>query len=128
MKKIIISTLIATLTISSPAYAYAYPQYSAETQKLLQEAGIEYNVPLDEVMRRQENYKKNKANKSTPSQNTVVKSTNTQVNPAIPNQDKEKSWGELRINSNYSNQVYYNPDHGSRMEGFDEFRYVWELN
>ena len=71
MKRIIISTLIATLAISSPAFAY--PQYSAETQKLMQETGIEYNVPLDEVMRRQENYKKNKANKSTPSQNTAVK-------------------------------------------------------
>lgn len=125
MKRIIISTLIATLSISSPVFAY--PQYSAETQKLMQEAGIEYNVPLDEVMRRQDDYKKNKANKSTPSQNTAVKSANN-PNPAIPNQDKEKSWGELRINSNYSDRVYYNPDHGSRMEGFDEFRYVWELN
>ena len=123
MKKIISLTIILTLAFS--INIYAYPQYSAETQKLMQEAGIEYNVPLDEVMRRQETYKKNKANKSTPSQNTVVKSTN---NPAIPNQEKEKSWGELRINSNYSDQVYYNPDHGSRMEGFDEFRYVWELN
>ena len=125
MKKILSLTIILTLAFS--VNIYAYPQYSAETQKLMQEAGIEYNVPLDEVMRRQENYKKNKANKSTPSQNTAVKSTNT-PNPAIPNQDKEKSWGELRINSNYSDQVYYNPDHGSRMEGFDEFRYVWELN
>lgn len=123
--KIITLTIILSLAISTPVFAI--PQYSEETQKLMQEAGIEYNVPLDEVMKRQENYKKNKANKSTPSQNTAVKSANT-PNPAIPNQDKEKSWGELRINSNYSDQVYYNPDHGSRMEGFDEFRYVWELN
>jgi len=125
MRKFLSLTIILTLAFS--VNIYAYPQYSAETQKLMQETGIEYNVPLDEVMRRQETYKKNKANKSTPSQNTAVKSANN-PNPAIPNQDKEKSWGELRINSNYSDQVYYNPDHGSRMEGFDEFRYVWELN
>lgn len=121
MKKIIIFTLILTLAISTPAIAK--PQYSAETQKLMQESGIEYNVPVDEVMKRQEDYKKNR--KPTPTQDTAPKATN---NPAIPNQDKEKSWGELRINSNYSDRVYYNPNHGSRMEGFDEFRYVWELN
>ena len=119
MKRIIISTLIATLAISSPVFAY--PQYSAETQKLMQEAGIEYNVPLDEVMRRQETYKKNRANKSTPSQNTAVKS-----NPY--NEPTEKSgFDELRINENYRDQVWHPVDRGFRMQGFDELRYPDEM-
>ena len=121
MKKIISLTIILTLAFS--VNIYAYPQYSSETQKLMQESGIEYNVPLDEVMRRQETYKKNKANKSTSSQNTVVKSTN---NPY--NEPTEKSgFDELRINSNYRDQVWHPVDRGFRMQGFDELRYPDEL-
>lgn len=121
MKKIIISTLILTLAISTPVIAK--PQYSVETQKLMQESGIEHDVPLNEVMRRQEDYKKNKAKKSTPTQNTAPKSTN---NPY--NEPEEKSgFDELRINENYRDQVWHPTDRGFRMKGFDELRYPDEL-
>lgn len=119
MKKIIISTLILTLAISTPVIAK--PQYSVETQKLMQESGIEHDVPLNEVMRRQEDYKKNR--KTTTTQDTAPKVTN---NPY--NEPTEKSgFDELRINENYRDQVWHPTDRGFRMKGFDELRYPDEL-
>ena len=121
MKKLIIFTLILTLAISTPVLAK--PQYSANTQKLMQESGIEYNVPVDEVMKRQEDYKKNKANKTTATQNTVPKSAN---NPY--NEPEEKSgFDELRINENYIQDIWQ-PDYPVvRLKGFDEIHLPNEL-
>ena len=114
MKKLLAFTLIFTLAFS--VNTCALPQYSAETQKLMQEAGIEYDTPLDEVMRRQEAYKKNK---STPTQEIGLKSTNTTSQRAAVSKN---GFDELRVNENYLNDVWH-PDYPVVFyEGFDELR------
>ena len=64
MKRIIVLTIIATTLLSSPAMAY--PQYSEESKRLGQQAGLEFDVPLEEVLSRQEARKNGQANKTTP--------------------------------------------------------------
>ena len=121
MKRLIVSVIIFTLVLSTNIFAY--PQYSVETQKLMEEAGIEYNVPLDEVMSRQEQRKQRIASKPAQSQNTIVKSSTISYN-----EPAEKSgFDELRINENYRDQVWHPANRGFRMKGFDELRYPDEL-
>ena len=60
MKRIIALTLIFSIALSCPCYA------SEETHRLAREAGIEYDTPLEEVLRRQEARNQSKANNSTP--------------------------------------------------------------
>lgn len=62
MKRLIVLSLLATTLISSTVYARPL---SESTRKLMQEAGIEYDVPVEEVLRRQEAIKSGKAYKST---------------------------------------------------------------
>ena len=123
MKRLIVSVIIFTLVLSTNIFAY--PQYSAETQKLMEEAGIEYNVPLDEVMSRQDQRKQRAASKpkATQSQNTTVKSPTISYNEPT----QKSGFDELRINDNYRDQVWHPTNRGFRMEGFDELRYPDEL-
>lgn len=60
MKKALVLTLIFSIALSCPCYA------SEETHRLAREAGIEYDTPLEEVLRRQEARNQSKTNNSTP--------------------------------------------------------------
>ena len=41
----------------------------------------------------------------------------------------ESTWGELHVNENFRQNVYYDASkENQRIKGFDEIRYVWELN
>jgi len=172
MKRLLIMTLTMTVLLSYPVYAK--PQYSPETLRLMQEAGIEYNTPVNEVMNRQEALKSGKGNKTTSVNKKTRKTAKTdeykvygkqsvkvtdtsdglhiynndynnpsnygakystdefriygQDSPANDGHD-ESTWGELHINENFRKDVYYKPEkEKQRLKGFDEFRYVWELN
>lgn len=141
MKHFIVVTIIFIVAISTPVMAL--PQYSAETQKLLKDAGIEYNTPLDEVMSRQRD-RQMRLNKKDISESA----NKNDITVNIPNGAKysgdefhtvpidkaaddgydNSTWGELHINSNYAANVYHPNPTGTRLKGFDELRYVDDLN
>lgn len=126
MKRLIIATIIASTLLSCPCYAY--PQYSEETLRLMKEAGLEVDVPLDEVMSRQEARKNGQTNKTTTdSQNCQNKANRRNLKTAndeykIFSNGSDKSVkvtdtsDELHI---YSNE-YSNPT-GYSKYSYDEF-------
>ena len=169
--KALVLTLIFSIALSCPCYA------SEETHRLAREAGIEYDTPLEEVLRRQEARNQSKANNSTPttengqekSQRPLkssndelriyggdsVKVTNTDdlhiysndyENPSgyskysndefkiagkeTPANDgyEESTWGELHINENYRQNVYYEPEKDKNRLEIDEYRLPWQMN
>ena len=179
MKRVLILTAILTIALSSPVYA----DYSPESKRLGEEAGLAMEYDLDEIMARQDALKQQKANKSTLVSENALKTpnkslksrndeyrivsgggknsvkvtdtedelhiySNTYSNPTnygakystdefrvygmdTPANDghDESTWGELHINRNYRKNVFYEPEKESkRIQGFDELRYVWELN
>lgn len=177
IKRLIALTLILTTTLSCTCYAK--PKYSEESLRLAREAGLEYDTPLEEVLRRQETLKsgqanktpttqngQNKANKSLKSRNdeyrvvnggSGVKVTDTsdelhiysdtyntpsnygakfsndefkvfgQDTPANDGYE-ESTWGELHINENYRQNVYYEPEKDKNRLEIDEYRLPWQMN
>lgn len=85
MKRLIILTIALTTLLSVPVYAQGY---SEETHRLAREAGIEYDTPLEEVLRRQETRNQSKVNNSTP---------NTENGQEKPQRPLKNSNDELRI-------------------------------
>lgn len=78
MRTIILTFSLTFLFINvSTIPAMAYPQYSEESKKLGREAGLEYDVPLDEIMRRQEALKSGKAIESTTTSEKGQETSNT---------------------------------------------------
>lgn len=62
MKRILVLTLIFTVSLSYPCYAKGY---SEETKRLMQEAGLGQEHSLEDILSRQEALKSGKANNST---------------------------------------------------------------
>ena len=181
MKRLIILTIALTTLLSVPVYAQGY---SEETHRLAREAGIEYDTPLEEVLRRQEARNQSKANNSTPTTENgqekpqsplkgandefhiangtgqdTVKVTDTDglhiysndyadgyanaYYGAKNNYDEfhtapydigandgyeESTWGELHINRNYRQNVYYEPEKDKNRLEIDEYRLPWQMN
>ncbi len=138
--------LMIFLSFIMNTVVFALPKYSPETIKLGREAGLNLDeeVPLEEIMRRQEAYNRKKELRRAQENSTVRQPMQTMVsgqgaifsydefhirgNYTAPN-DGYKSGGfdELHINENYKQNVYHPEHRGFRMEGFDEFRYVDEM-
>lgn len=75
MKRILLLSLIFTVSLSYPCYA---KDYSEETKRLMQEAGLGQEYTVDEIMARQEALKSEQANNSTPTtQNSQNKANST---------------------------------------------------
>jgi hypothetical protein len=81
MKRTIILTIALTTLLSTPCYAL--PEYSAETKKLLQEAGMGQDYSVEEIMERQEAYRAGKANNSTPTNQNTVKTSNRRLKGGV---------------------------------------------
>ena len=118
MKRIIALTLILTVTLSYPCYA------TEETKRLAREAGIEYDTPLEEVLRRQEARNQSKANDSTldtgnglETNARPLKSSNDELRIYGGNSVKVTNTDDLHI---YSND-YQNPT-GYSKYSYDEFK------
>ena len=118
MKRIIALTLIFSVALSCPCYA------SEETHRLAREAGIEYDTPLEEVLRRQEARNQSKANNSTPNTENgqekaqrPLKSSNDELRIYGGDSVKVTNTDDLHI---YSND-YENPSGYSKYSN-DEFK------
>jgi len=118
MKRIIALTLIFSIALSCPCYA------SEETHRLAREAGIEYDTPLEEVLRRQEARNQSKANNST--LNTENRQEKAQ-RPLKSNNDELRIYGgdSVKVTNTddlhiYSND-YENPSGYSKYSN-DEFK------
>ncbi len=147
-KLIIAVALAIVLSFILNVSAFAIPELSPETRRLCEEAGLEFDVPLEEIMRRQEEYNRKKAMKSegessqTPAYGQPGQKTTVSAPGAIFSYDELHIGGrntapndgygsggfdELHVNENYRQNVYHPEHRGFRMEGFDEFRYVDEM-
>jgi hypothetical protein len=118
MKRILVLTLIFSISLSYPVYAK--PQYSPETLRLMQEAGIEYNTPVNEVMNRQEALKSGKGNKTTSVNKKTRKTAKT---------DEYKVYGKqsVKVTDTSDGLHIYNNDYNSPSNygakySTDEFR------
>ena len=118
MKKALVLTLIFSVILSCPCYA------SEETHRLAREAGIEYDTPLEEVLRRQEARNQSKANNSTPNTENgqeksqrPLKSSNDELRIYGGDSVKVTNTDDLHI---YSND-YENPSGYSKYSN-DEFK------
>lgn len=123
MKRIIALTLIFGIVLSCPCYA------SEETHRLAREAGIEYDTPLEEVLRRQEARNQSKANNSTPTTENgqeksqrPLKSSNDELRIYGTGQDTVKvtDTDGLHIYSNDYADGYANAYYGAK-NSYDEF-------
>lgn len=63
MKRILVLTLIFSISLSYPCYAKGY---SEETKRLMQEADLGQEHSLEDILSRQETLKSGQANNSTP--------------------------------------------------------------
>jgi len=63
MKRILVLTLIFSISLSHPCYAKGY---SEETKRLMQEAGLGQEHSLEDILSRQEALKSGQTNNSTP--------------------------------------------------------------
>ena len=110
MKRIIALTLVFTLAFSVNTFA---AKYSPETQRLMEEAGLGEDNSVEEIMRRQEEYKRNKANNSTPNTvtgqngaNRTLKSSNDEFK-VIP------GGGGVKVTNTPDELHIYNNDYGT---------------
>ena len=140
MEKIIVLVFTISLIMCTPVAAL--PQYSSETLKQMEAAGIEHDTPLDEIMSRQrdrqerlkqKNVVGNPATTETVSNPSGAKFSNDEFriapNDKAPDDGYNSStWGELHINSHYARNVYHPNPTGTRFKGWDELRYVDDLN
>lgn len=126
MKRIIALTLIFSVILSCPCYA------SEETHRLAREAGLEYDTPLEEVLRRQEARNQSKANNSTPNTENgqekpqrPLKNSNDELRIYGTGQDtvKETDTDGLHIYSNDYADGYNSANYGSK-QSTDEFHTV----
>ena len=103
MKKLTGMIIIASLLIANTIPAYARPEYSEETKRLMREAGLQTEeLEWEEIDRRQQEYRRRKG---------LSTSSND----------------ELHINENYKQNVWHPEHRGYRINGFDEFRYPDEM-
>ena len=140
MRKIIILAFAISAVTCTPVAAH--PQYNSETLKQMEAAGLEYDVPLDEIMSRQrdrqerlkhKNVVGNPATTHPVSDTPGAKFSNDEFritpNDKAPDDGYNSStWGELHINSHYARNVYHPNPTGTRFKGWDELRYVDDLN
>ena len=144
-KIILLISLILPLSLFMSVPVSAQIKYSQETQKLMKEAGIEYDNSWEEISRRQAEMQKMRSLKKKDSsgqsgqdkagaeadKNGVKYSYDEyriSGSQTAPNNGyKSGGFDELHINENYKQNVYHPTDRGFRMEGFDEFRYVDEM-
>ncbi len=147
--KLVIAVFLSiVLSFVMNVSVFAIPELSPETRRLCEEAGLEFDVPLEEIMRRQEEYNRKKAMKRA-GENDPVKTSgqpDQQATVSAPgaifsydelriggrNTAPNDGYGsggfdELHINENYRQNVYHSENRGFRMEGFDEFRFVDEM-
>lgn len=123
MMKALVLTLIFSIALSCPCYA------SEETHRLAREAGIEYDTPLEEVLRRQEALNQSKANNSTPTTENgqekpqrPLKGANDELRIYGTGQDTVKvtDTDGLHIYSNEYADGYANAYYGAK-NSYDEF-------
>ena len=123
MKKALVLTLIFSVALSCPCYA------SEETHRLAREAGIEYDTPLEEVLRRQEARNQSKTNNSTPTTENgqekaqrPLKNSNDELRIYGTGQDTVKvtDTDGLHIYSNDYADGYANAYYGAK-NSYDEF-------
>ena len=66
MKKIVVFMLTMILILANVTSAYALPEYSEETKRLMREAGLQVDYPeWEEIDRRQQEYQRQKNSKSS---------------------------------------------------------------
>jgi len=125
MKRLIALTLILTTTLSCTCYAKS--KYSEESLRLAREAGLEYDTPLEEVLRRQEALKSGQANNSTPTTKKSLKTSQKGANDEFhiangTGQDTVKvtDTDDLHIYSNDYADGYANAYYGAK-NSWDEF-------
>ena len=125
IKRLIALTLILTTTLSCTCYAK--PKYSEESLRLAREAGLEYDTPLEEVLRRQEALKSGQANNSTPTAKKSLKTSQKGANDEFhiangTGQDTVKvtDTDDLHIYSNDYADGYANAYYGAK-NSWDEF-------
>lgn len=140
MRKIIILAFAISAVTCTPVAAH--PQYNSETLKQMEAAGLEYDVPLDEIMSRQRDQQErlkhknvvgNPATTDPAGDISGAKFSNDEFritpNDKAPDDGYNSStWGELHINSHYARNVYHPNPTGTRFKGWDELRYVDDLN
>ena len=125
MKRLIALTLILTTILSCTCYAK--PKYSEESLRLAREAGLEYDTPLEEVLRRQEALKSGQANNSTPATKKSLKTSQKGAddefhiaNGTGQNTVKVTDTDDLHIYSNDYADGYANAYYGAK-NSWDEF-------
>ena len=100
MKKLTGMIIMAALFLSTCIPAYARPQYSEETKRLMREAGL-----------RTEELEFHTVPKDTPANDGY----------------RFGGFDELHINEKYRQNVWHPEHRGYRINGFDEFRYPDEM-
>lgn len=131
--KTFILTLLTGLILTTPVYAS--PEYSEETKRLMQEAGLGQEYTVDEIMARQEALKSGQANNSTPAtqngQNKANSTTTRRIKGGVDEYRVVAGGGkdstqvtdtkdELHVYSNEYANGYNNANYGAK-NSYDEF-------
>ncbi|MCR4907745.1 MAG: hypothetical protein K5985_02875 [Lachnospiraceae bacterium] len=138
-------TILIVIAASSRVYAGVF-DYSEESKRLMEEAGLDYENDWDEINRRQierrnriNDQKNTVSSQETIRQGTEVRSTDygakfsyDEFHTApvdIPSNDGYRSgnFDELHINENYRQDVWHPENRGGRLNGFDEFHFPDEM-
>ena len=129
MKRTIILTIALTTLLSTPCYAL--PEYSEETKRLMQEAGLGQEYTVDEIMARQEALKSGQTNNSTPTNQNTVKTSNRRLKGSIDEYRVASGTGQqsvqvtdtkdgLHVYSDSYANGYKSANYGSK-NSYDEF-------
>ena len=114
MKKLTGMIIIAALLIANTIPAYARPEYSEETKRLMKEAGLQVEeLEWEEINRRQQEYRNRKNSTSSNDELHIRSNGSTSGSVAVTD-----TADELHIYSNeYANQ---SRNYGSK-NSYDEF-------
>lgn len=130
MRRIFALTMIITILLSYPCYAY--PKYDAETERLMREAGLQVDYDLDNIMERQDALYGNKGTTGTPTTQKSVRTSQSSSKRSLKTSNDEykvvngggnnsvkvtDTEDELHIYSD----TYNNPSNYSKYSN-DEFR------
>ena len=115
MKKLTGVIIITVLTLSISILAYARPEYSEETKRLMKEAGLQVEeLEWEEIDRRQQEYRKRKGLSTSANDELHIRNNGT-IGGSVAVTDTAD---ELHIYSNeYASQ---NQNYGSK-NSYDEF-------
>lgn len=131
MRRIFALTMIITILLSYPCYAY--PKYDAETERLMREAGLQVDYDLDSIMERQDALYGNKGTTGTPTTQKSVRTSQSGSKRSLKTSNDEykvvngggnnsvkvtDTEDELHIYSN----TYSNPTNYGAKYSTDEFR------